>query len=89
MGFCRRCFEAMACSLLSPDIVLSLLVERFSQLRLEEILMIDGLPLQELRHSRAVHPIPAPECRCTGGPAGGLVLVALPRPSATPSHLLI
>ncbi|MFO0037577.1 MAG: DUF2887 domain-containing protein [Synechococcaceae cyanobacterium] len=36
---------------------LSMLFERFSQLSREEILMIVGLPLQELRHTRAVQEI--------------------------------
>jgi predicted transposase YdaD len=34
-----------------------MLFERFSQLSREEILMIVGLPLQELRHTRAVQEI--------------------------------
>ena len=34
-----------------------MLFERFSQLSKEEILMIVGLPLQELRHTRAVQEI--------------------------------
>jgi predicted transposase YdaD len=38
-------------------VVLSMLFERFSQLSREEILMILGLPLQELRHTRAVQEI--------------------------------
>ena len=38
-------------------VVLSKLFERFSQLSREEILMIVGLPLQELRHTRAVQEI--------------------------------
>ena len=38
-------------------VVLSMLFERFSQLSREEILMIVGLPLQELRHTRAVQEI--------------------------------
>ena len=38
-------------------VVLSMLFERFSQLSREEILMIVGLPLQELRYTRAVQEI--------------------------------
>jgi predicted transposase YdaD len=38
-------------------VVLSMLFERFSKLSREEILMIVGLPLQELRHTRAVQEI--------------------------------
>ncbi len=38
-------------------VVFSMLFERFSQLSREEILMIVGLPLQELRHTRAVQEI--------------------------------
>ncbi len=38
-------------------VVLSMLFERCSQLSREEILMIVGLPLQELRHTRAVQEI--------------------------------
>ena len=38
-------------------VVLSMLFERFSQLSREEILMIVGLPLRELRHTRAVQEI--------------------------------
>jgi predicted transposase YdaD len=38
-------------------VVLSLLFERFPLLSREEILMIVGLPLQELRHTRAVQEI--------------------------------
>jgi predicted transposase YdaD len=34
-----------------------MLFERFPQLSKEEILMIAGVPLQELRHTRAVHEI--------------------------------
>ena len=39
------------------SVVLSMLFECFSQLSREEILMIVGLPLQELRHTRAVQEI--------------------------------
>ena len=38
-------------------VVFSMLFERFPQLSKEEILMIAGLPLQELRHTRAVQEI--------------------------------
>ncbi len=38
-------------------VVFSMLFERFPKLSKEEILMIAGLPLQELRHTRAVQEI--------------------------------
>jgi predicted transposase YdaD len=51
---CRRILQTRRD--LEP-VVLSMLFERFSQLSREEILMIVGLPLQELRHTRAVQEI--------------------------------
>ena len=51
---CRRILQTRRD--LEP-LVLSMLFERFSQLSREEILMIVGLPLQELRHTRAVQEI--------------------------------
>ncbi len=51
---CRRILENRRD--LEP-VVLSMLFERFSLLSREEILMIVGLPLQELRHTRAVQEI--------------------------------
>jgi len=38
-------------------VVFSMLFERFPQLSKEQILMIAGVPLQELRHTRAVQEI--------------------------------
>ena len=51
---CRRILESRRD--LEP-VVLSMLFERFPLLNREEILMIVGLPLQELRHTRAVQEI--------------------------------
>jgi predicted transposase YdaD len=51
---CRRILESRQD--LEPA-VFSMLFERFSLLNREEILMIVGLPLQELRHTRAVQEI--------------------------------
>ena len=51
---CRRILESRAD--LEP-VVFSMLFERFPLLSREEILMIVGLPLQELRHTRAVQEI--------------------------------
>ena len=51
---CRRILESRAD--LEP-VVFSMLFERFHKLSREEILMIVGLPLQELRHTRAVQEI--------------------------------
>jgi predicted transposase YdaD len=51
---CRRILESRRD--LEP-VVLSMLFERFPLLSREEILMIVGLPLQELRHTRAVQEI--------------------------------
>ena len=51
---CRRILERRQD--LEP-VVLSMLFERFPLLSREEILMIVGLPLQELRHTRAVQEI--------------------------------
>jgi predicted transposase YdaD len=51
---CRRILENRRD--LEP-VVFSMLFERFPKLSREEILMIVGLPLQELRHTRAVQEI--------------------------------
>ena len=51
---CRRILENRRD--LEP-VVFSMLIERFPKLSREEILMIVGLPLRELRHSRAVQEI--------------------------------
>jgi predicted transposase YdaD len=51
---CRRILESRRD--LEP-VVFSMLFERFPKLSREEILMIVGLPLQELRHTRAVQEI--------------------------------
>ena len=51
---CRRILENRRD--LEP-VVFSMLLERFPKLSREEILMIVGLPLQELRHIRAVQEI--------------------------------
>jgi predicted transposase YdaD len=51
---CRRILEDRRD--LEP-VVFSMLFERFPKLSREEILMIVGLPLQELRHTRAVQEI--------------------------------
>jgi predicted transposase YdaD len=51
---CRRILESRQD--LEP-VVFSMLFERFPKLSREEILMIVGLPLQELRHTRAVQEI--------------------------------
>ena len=52
-----RCRRILAERKDLEPVVLSMLFERFSQLSREEILMIVGLPLQELRHTRAVQEI--------------------------------
>ena len=53
----ERCRRILASRRDLESVVLSMLFERFSQLSREEILMIAGLPLQELRHTRAVREI--------------------------------
>jgi predicted transposase YdaD len=53
----ERCRRILAERKDLETVVLSKLFERFSQLSREEILMIVGLPLQELRHTRAVQEI--------------------------------
>jgi predicted transposase YdaD len=53
----ERCRRILAERRDLEPVVLSMLFERFSQLSREEILMIVGLPLQELRHTRAVQEI--------------------------------
>jgi predicted transposase YdaD len=53
----ERCRRILASRRDLEPVVLSMLFERFSQLSREEILMIVGLPLQELRHTRAVQEI--------------------------------
>ncbi len=53
----ERCRRILAQRKDLEPVVLSMLFERFSQLSREEILMIVGLPLQELRHTRAVQEI--------------------------------
>lgn len=53
----ERCRRILAQRKDLETVVLSMLFERFSQLSREEILMIVGLPLQELRHTRAVQEI--------------------------------
>jgi predicted transposase YdaD len=53
----ERCRRILASRRDLEPVVLSMLFERFPQLSKEEILMIAGLPLQELRHTRAVQEI--------------------------------
>jgi predicted transposase YdaD len=53
----ERCRRILASRRDLEPVVVSMLFERFSQLSREEILMIVGLPLQELRHTRAVQEI--------------------------------
>jgi len=53
----ERCRRILAQRKDLEPVVLSMLFKRFSQLSREEILMIVGLPLQELRHTRAVQVI--------------------------------
>jgi predicted transposase YdaD len=53
----ERCRRILAQRKDLEPVVLTRLFERFSQLSREEILMIVGLPLQELRHTRAVQEI--------------------------------
>jgi hypothetical protein len=50
----ERCRRILANRRDLESVVFSMLFERFPQLSKEEILMIAGLPLQELRHTRAV-----------------------------------
>ena len=52
-----RCRRILAKRQDLEPVVFSMLFERFPKLSREEILMIVGLPLQELRHSRAVQEI--------------------------------
>ncbi|MFM8278316.1 MAG: DUF4351 domain-containing protein, partial [Cyanobium sp.] len=52
-----RCRRILAKRQDLEPVVFSMLFERFPRLSREEILMIGGLPLQELRHSRAVQEI--------------------------------
>jgi predicted transposase YdaD len=52
-----RCRRILASRRDLEPVVLFMLFERFPQLSKEEILMIAGLPLQELRHTRAVQEI--------------------------------
>jgi predicted transposase YdaD len=52
-----RCRRILASRRDLEPVVFSMLFERFPQLSKEEILMIAGVPLQELRHTRAVHEI--------------------------------
>jgi predicted transposase YdaD len=52
-----RCRRILANRRDLEPVVFSMLFERFPQLSKEEILMIAGLPLQELRHTRAVQEI--------------------------------
>jgi predicted transposase YdaD len=52
-----RCRRILASRRDLEPVVFSMLFERFPQLSKEEILMIAGLPLQELRHTRAVQEI--------------------------------
>jgi predicted transposase YdaD len=53
----ERCRRILASRRDLEPVVFSMLFERFPQLSKEEILMIAGLPLQELRHTRAVQEI--------------------------------
>ncbi|MCX5952016.1 MAG: DUF2887 domain-containing protein [Cyanobacteria bacterium] len=53
----ERCRRILAIRRDLEPVVFSMLFERFPQLSKEEILMIAGLPLQELRHTRAVQEI--------------------------------
>jgi predicted transposase YdaD len=53
----ERCQRILASRRDLEPVVFSMLIERFPQLSKEEILMIAGLPLQELRHTRAVQEI--------------------------------
>jgi predicted transposase YdaD len=53
----KRCRRILANRRDLEPVVFSMLFERFPQLSKEEILMIAGLPLQELRHTRAVQEI--------------------------------
>ncbi len=52
-----RCRRILANRRDLEPVVFSMLFERFPQLSKEQILMIAGLPLQELRHTRAVQEI--------------------------------
>ena len=53
----ERCRRILANRRDLEPVVFSMLFERFPKLSKEEILMIAGLPLQELRHTRAVQEI--------------------------------
>ena len=53
----ERCRRILANRRDLEPVVFSMLFQRFPQLSKEEILMIAGLPLQELRHTRAVQEI--------------------------------
>jgi len=53
----ERCRRILASRRDLEPVVFSMLFERFPQLSKEEILMIAGLPLQELRHTRVVQEI--------------------------------
>jgi predicted transposase YdaD len=53
----ERCRRILASRRDLEPVVVSMLFERFPKLSREEILMIVGLPLQELRHTRAVQEI--------------------------------
>lgn len=53
----ERCRRILASRRDLEPVVFSMLFERFPKLSKEEILMIAGLPLQELRHTRAVQEI--------------------------------
>jgi predicted transposase YdaD len=53
----ERCRRILASRRDLEPVVFSMLFERFPQLSKEEILMIAGLPLQDLRHTRAVQEI--------------------------------
>jgi predicted transposase YdaD len=53
----QRCRRILAKRQDLEPVVFSMLFERFPKLSREEILMIVGLPLQELRHTRAVQEI--------------------------------
>ena len=53
----KRCRRILANRRDLEPVVFSMLFERFPKLSKEEILMIAGLPLQELRHTRAVQEI--------------------------------
>jgi predicted transposase YdaD len=53
----ERCRRILASRRDLEPVVFSMLSERFPQLSKEEILMIAGVPLQELRHTRAVQEI--------------------------------